>query len=124
MKTFNHRLRCRPLPAGRMALLMLLLVSACRREPLPADREDESTKARIYIHTCVAEDKAMLPDETKVTDLNLFIFNGSVVEHALYLQGETLRQVMAGEPVRLNLVSGCRYRFLACANLGDRKSVV
>ena len=118
MKIFSHRLRCHPLPAGRMALLMLLLVSACAREPLPADGVDESTKARIYIHTCVAEDKAILPDENKVTDLNLFIFNGSVIEQALYLQGEPLRQVMAGEPVRLNLVSGCCYRFLACANLG------
>ena len=118
MKNFNDRLRCRPMPAGRVVLLMLLLASACAREPLPAHKEDERKEARLYIRSCVDGDKALLPDEDKVTDLNLFIFNGSVIEEALYIQGGWLQQIMAGEPVRLNLVSGCRYRFIACANMG------
>ena len=118
MKTIEYRLGFCALFAIGTVLSMLLLASACVREPLSKEGDGENKSARIFIRSCPDGAKAQLPDENKMSDLNLFIFNGSVVEHALYLQGDRLRQVAAGEPIRLNLVSGCRYRFMACANLG------
>ncbi len=118
MKNTDYRLRRCTLLTAWTGLLVLLLASACAREPLPKNGDGESKSARIYIHFHEDGNKAYLPDENKMTDLNLFIFNGSVVEQALYIQGAWLQQIMVGEPIRLNLVSGCRYRFMACANLG------
>lgn len=117
-KNIDYRLRRCTLLSAWAGLLLLLLASACGREPFPKDGDGEIKSARIYIHSDADGNKAYLPDENKVTDLNLFIFNGSVLEQALYIQGAWLQQIIAGEPIRLNLVSGCRYRFMACANLG------
>lgn len=118
MNDTDDRLRLCYLLKGWTGLLMLLLASACTQEPFPKEGDGEIKNARIYFHFYDDGNKAYLPDENKMTDLNLFIFNGTVVEQALYIQGAWLQQIMAGEPIRLNLVSGCRYRFLACANLG------
>lgn len=118
MKDTDYRLRLCRLCTGRAVMLMFLLASACMREPSGADMPGARKHARIHIQACSAEDKALLPDEDKLTDLNLFVFNGSVTEHALYIEGPRMQQILSGEPVLLDLVCGCRYRILACANLG------
>lgn len=77
---------------------------------------NESTWIKIHIKGTVPVSKAQLPDEEKVTDINLLIFDshGMILEH-LYRSGAKEFQVC--------LIKGESYTFAALANLGYRVDV-
>ncbi len=124
MKIFNDRLKaCRLLRGLNAAAIGLILVCgamSCRRdEPSRRGTEEELiTLARLFLRSGGEDGKAILPDENKLTDLNLFIFNGNVPEKQIYLSGPSLSEHLAGKPIEVPLLTGCDYGFLACANLG------
>lgn len=74
--------------------------------------------AYIYLSTDLEESKAYLPDENKITDINLLIFNGEILEKKLYLKEAELATITSGKALKIKLIGGCNYHFLACANLG------
>ena len=58
------------------------------------------------------------PDESKISDVNLFVFNsqsGSLEEH-LYIDTRNF----TGEPLEIALLNGVRYDIAACFNFGYR----
>lgn len=77
---------------------------------------DDSRWIQINITSGVPASKAQMPDETKVTDINLLIFDshGMILEH-LYGIG--------GREFQVCLIKGESYTFAALANLGYRVNV-
>ena len=114
MKIFDA-LKKRPAIPGFAAMLSLLL--ACNTRSLEIETHSGATDALVYIETQEAV-RSALPDEGRMTDLNLYVFNGNILEKRFYLTGQSLSSLLGGQALGMTLVAGCRYGFLACANLG------
>lgn len=98
-------------------LAALSLLFACTS--LPREREALSPAAGTLVYIDTGEgSRSILPDEGRMTDLNLYVFNGNILEKRLYLSGQSLTSLLRGQALEMTLVEGCRYAFLACANLG------
>ena len=83
----------------------------------PADQGEE-TFLCLYISSPPAV-KAADPDETLITDVNLFIFNDrGVLEERSFLKGNDLRPVEGGVSITRKLLKDHPYDIYACANLG------
>ena len=64
------------------------------------------------------------PDENRVSDMNLFIFNADgLMEEHVYLPVSQMQQDGTGYIYETDLLKGCRYSIDACANMGYRLDV-
>lgn len=96
----------------------LSLESCQKEETLFAPRHSFNQHVFIYFSPCREESKAYLPDENKMTDLNLWIFNGEILEKSLYLKGAAIDSLSQGKALKVSLGMGQEYDFFVCANLG------
>ncbi|MGN0189074.1 MAG: hypothetical protein ACI395_06120 [Candidatus Cryptobacteroides sp.] len=66
--------------------------------------------------------KSVVPDEEKISDLTLFVFNrDGLMESSHYFKsGDFIDSGPGGCSCAVNLLKGCRYSFYACANMGFR----
>ena len=72
---------------------------------------------RFDFSTGAIDSKSNLPDEEKISDINLLIFdNHGMIERKIYLRE---RPVL----YQVNLLKGMSYSILACANLGYQLNV-
>lgn len=86
------------------------VVAGCRHQPLELDKEVEVC---IVLEGISPDSKAELPQENKVSDISLMIFDeNGALEEALYINGRDRHTV--------NLLKGERYSIFACANFGYR----
>ena len=81
-----------------------------------ADREE--TFLCLFVSSPPAV-KAEDPDETRVSDVNLFLFNSrGVLEERAYLRSGDLRPVEGGVGITRKLLKDTPYDIYVCANLG------
>ena len=81
-----------------------------------ADREETFLCLAISSPPAV---KAEDPDETLVTDVNLFVFNNrGVLEERAFLKGGDLLPVEGGVGITRKLLKDTPYDIYVCANLG------
>ncbi|MCM1177051.1 MAG: DUF4906 domain-containing protein [Bacteroidales bacterium] len=65
--------------------------------------------------------KSVSPDEMKISDVNLFVFNcDGLLEQRLYLPAGELSIQQDGFSHKISLLKGCIYSVYACANIGFR----
>ena len=114
MKIFNGMT---PPAAILAAAATLSLLLSCNAIPLEKETLSAAAGTLVYIET-QENVRSLLPDEGRMTDLNLYVFNGNILEKRFYLTGQPLSSLLEGQALEMTLVSGCRYGFLACANLG------
>ena len=101
--------RCLP------SLLLLLTLSACTQEERPATRLD------IRLQPPVPSTRALLPDETLISDYNLYIFNAQgFLEESVYVPARSLQTDGGVVHYRTELLREGPYTLLAAANLGYR----
>lgn len=92
-------------------LTFALLLTGCFPMPAPIMRYSE---LKITFDAGCLQTKAAEPDETRISDVSLMVFddNGSAVE-CLWIPE-------ASSGITLNLIKGNTYRIRACANFGYR----
>lgn len=90
--------------AGLLALLLAVVLSSCRKE---------NTCVSACIEFCVSGTKALVPDERKISDINLYVTGEGGIEefHTFFKAGE-------GSRLPLKLLGGRNYSFYAYANAG------
>ncbi len=107
-------------------LLFLLLLAACGKVPplqdTPAGERETAVsgpgEAALRLHFAREEDfRALTPDERKITDLNLFVFNGDLLESKVFLSGTSLTEALS-KGKTLHLLHGVSYSVYCCANMG------
>ena len=97
----------KPVPA----LLLLLLVPSCTSVPV---RDEVLIRAALPAAT-----RSKDPDETRITDLNVFIFTESgQLEEKRFISGRRLEKEGENALFRTRLVQEGRYTVYLCANLG------
>ena len=96
-------------------LLQLLLLAACTRMPAP----ESLCPTTIVFSDGMPATRALDPDQERISDLNLLIFNhGGQLEEKIFVSGRKL-QYLDGKPChRTQLLKGVPYTFLVAANLG------
>lgn len=94
-----------------------LLLSSCS-----ADRIDGSGDGSIAIVLLTEMfTKSASPDEMKISDANIFIFNSDrLLEQKLYIPSGQLSSRPDGFCHEVNLLKGCTYSIYACVNTGFR----
>lgn len=99
----------------RKALLFLLLVlAACTRETEPY-----TTLALILKPQGTFSTRAGDPDDTRITDYNLYIFNAfGVLEERVYVPARSLKLVNGKVQYKTTLLRDVPYTLVAAANLG------
>ena len=94
-------------------LPLLLLLAACTRESLPFPGETLECSIRLIPPQAV-QTRSKDPDEDRIHDINLLIFNSKgVLEEKSYV-----RVSASGYQLRKRFIKGCSYSIYACANLG------
>lgn len=95
-------------------LLFLLVLAACTREQGPA-----SPIAIILDPQGSFATRAGDPDDTRITDYNLYIFNAfGVLEERVFVPARSLRLVDGKVQYRTTLLRDVPYTLVAAANLG------
>ena len=84
----------------------------------PAERREESLFLCLSISSPAAV-KAADPDETRIRDINIFLFNSrGVLEDRAYLTERELTPTPDGYTLQRKLLADVPYEIYACANLG------
>lgn len=116
MKQSNHILRLTELILAATAVLMpVSCLSPMEEFP------DGGVRRETAIRFCTGSmgTKAMDPDECRISDINVFVFNaGGMLEGKAYLSGDGLLSGDGGCFWHIDLVSNATYSVYACANLG------
>mgnify|MGYP003299983464 CR=1 FL=1 len=98
---------------GRLSDIILKTAAACLSY-CSCTEISESTQVHISFINTAIESKASLPDENRITDVSLMIFdrNGNL-EYSTYSSNRTFT---------VNLLVGEAYTFCPCLNFGYRVS--
>lgn len=100
------------------------ILSGCRKENA-AEAREHMTAARIIVSPdpSPAEFKSADPEENKVTDLNIFIFNSAgMLEESIYSDISGFSRTEEGYVCETCLLKGARYSVYVFANSGYRIS--
>ena len=93
--------------------IMLVLLASC------AEESGSDDMAEIILDFGKAETKAIMPDEEKVSDLNVLLYNSSgSLEESRYLSGSTLRKRDGRYSLSMRIMRGLQTSIVCCANLG------
>ena len=90
------------------------------------DKEHGVSPVKIVMETVMSMpgSRSADPDENRVSDMNLFIFNADgLMEEHVYLPVSQMQQDGTGYIYETDLLKGCRYSIYACANMGYRLDV-
>ncbi len=119
-KSYNKRRRMNP--ALSAAVLLMAAAVSCMKEYPAADYDKEEEVLLIFDDGSFVPSKSVDPDENRISDLNIFIFNGeNMLEKHLYLSGQQLAINDEGDyTCLLSLLKNCRYSVYVCANTGFR----
>ena len=101
------------------AVIACLYLPSCS-EMLP-ENLSETERESAVIRFCSAEPKTktMDPDETKISDINVFVFNSyGILEGAAYLNAQSGQNPTQGFSWNIDLVKNGTYSIYACANFG------
>ena len=98
-------------------ILICITVFSCSYGCTDEFKDPDMAEIRFDFSTGAIDSKSNLPDEEKISDINLLIFdNHGMIERKIYLrESPALYQV--------NLLKGMSYSILACANLGYQLNV-
>ena len=106
-------------------LISALWTSGCSHTEMP-DKEHGVSPVKIVMETVMSMpgSRSADPDENRVSDMNLFIFNADgLMEEHVYLPVSQMQQDGTGYIYETDLLKGCRYSIYACANMGYRLDV-
>lgn len=94
--------------------IFLCILAACSRE-----RRDIPVRTTIYLDPGPAVTRAIDPDENRITDYNLLIFNAfGMLEEKVFLSSRTIRLIDGKVCHYTTLLQDVPYTILAAANLG------
>lgn len=97
-----------------LRILSLLVLVACTRMPVPS-----LCPTTIVLKTEAPATRASDPDEQRITDFNLLIFNPQgELEEKVFVSGRKMEYRDGGVCYRTRLLKGASYTVLAAANLG------
>lgn len=107
------------LPGFLPALVFPLLMSMSCVGEVPTGEEGA---VLLRFGECRFATRSEAPDEEKISDLTLFVFNrDGLLEGSYYFKsGDFIDSGPGGCSCAVNLLKGCRYSFYACANMGFR----
>lgn len=99
-------------------LLASCLFASCVQEFTSGD----AGEVLLTFGDCDFTTKSVSPDEEKISDLTLFVFNrDGLLEVSHYFKsGDFIDSGPGCCSCKVNLLKGCRYSFYACANMGFR----
>lgn len=98
----------------RLIIILLFVVAACTRTPVPT-----LCPTTIVLTTGTPATRAGDPDEERISDFNLLIFNTlGELEEKVFLSGRQMEYLDGAACHRTRLLKGVPYTFFAAANLG------
>lgn len=99
--------------------LLSVVAAGCTGEmPLPPSDRQEEVEICLKASS-LSPTRASDPDETLISDINLFLFNHrGVLEDRAYLKGQELTAMEGGVSLKRKLLKDTPYDIYACANLG------
>lgn len=101
------------------AVITCLYLPSCSE--MSPENLSETDRETAVIRFCSAEPKtkAMDPDETEISDINVFVFNSyGILEGAAYLNVQSGQNAPQGFSWNIDLVKNGTYSIYACANFG------
>ena len=103
------------------AIVFTIVFSSC--EPGTYADEQKTEDVRLTFATGELATKSEDPDENKVTDISLMIFDDyGALEYAWWFSGQSLATAMS-EGVSFKMIPGKKYNIFGCANFGYRTLV-
>ena len=98
----------------RLSIIWILVLAACTRTPAPL-----LCPTTIVLKTGTPATRASDPDEERISDVNLLIFNPlGELEEKVFVSGRQIEYLDGAVCHRTRLLKGVSYTFLAAANLG------
>ncbi len=107
-----------------LSIVSVFLLTGCSRGTSDASPYINSA-VKVAISTSDGRTKTLDPDETEISDLNIFLFDGKGrMEESRFISGRELYKIDNGVEYGFTWLIGTECQVYACANFGFRMSAV